>query len=193
MESTWRCPNLETERLTMRRVAEQDTDFLFRHFSNPSVTQYLLDQPPLKERTEAEEIVSFYNNPNQTTCNRWVLASKHDQQVVGTCGFHKWDKRYDRAEIGYDLAPDAWGQGLMSEALRAALEYGFETMGLNRVDALAYVENDRSVKLLEKMGFKNEGLLRDYFSLNGIFYDHYIFSLLKREWKAMPATAQLAS
>jgi ribosomal-protein-alanine N-acetyltransferase len=57
-------------------------------------------------------------------------------------------------------------------------------MGLNRIDALVYVENDRSIRLLQRLGFKQEGMLRDYFYLDGKFHDHYLFALLQREWKA---------
>lgn len=70
----------------------------------------------------------------------------------------------------------------MSEALHAVLSHGFEHMELNRIDALVYVENERSIQLLQKLGFKQEGLLRDYFYLDGKFYDHYIFALLKKDY-----------
>jgi ribosomal-protein-alanine N-acetyltransferase len=103
--------------------------------------------------------------------------------LIGTVGYHKWEKAYFRAEIGYDLSPDCWGQGYMTEALRAVISHGFERMGLNRIDALVYIHNDRSTQLLQRLGFRQEGLLRDYFCLNGIFFDHYLFALLRREWE----------
>lgn len=172
---------VETERLILRHLMREDTDFVFQHFGNPRVTQYLLDEPPVTEYSQAEEIVEFYTEPNGKTHNRWILIRKSDQQPVGTVGYHKWVKRYFRGEIGYDLSPDYWGQGYMSEALHAVLSHGFELMGLNRIDALVYIQNKRSIQLLQKLGFKQEGLLRDYFYLDGKFYDHYIFALLNKD------------
>jgi len=69
----------------------------------------------------------------------------------------------------------------MLETLRVVLAHGFEQMGLNRIEALVYVDNDRSIQLLQKLGFKQEGLLRDYFYQGGKFYDHYIFAFLKND------------
>jgi len=177
-------PTLETERLNLRQLTLEDTDFIFRHFSDPAVTRYLMDEPPATDHAQAREIIRFYLEPSGKTHNRWGMFRKSDRKPIGTCGYHKWNKRYFRAEIGFDLGPGFWGQGYMTEVLRVVITYGFERMKLNRIDALVYVENDRSIRLLQRLGFKQEGLLRDYFYLDGRFYDHYLFALLQREWKA---------
>jgi [ribosomal protein S5]-alanine N-acetyltransferase len=176
-------PNLQTERLILRQLTLEDTDFVFHHFSDPQVTQYLMDEPPLANAEEAQAIINFFLNPESKTHNRWGIVRKADQRLMGTCGFHKWDKAHFRAEIGYDLAPDCWGQGFMSEALHAVINNGFERMKINRIDAFVYANNPRSVHLLQKLGFKQEGFLRDYFYLNGTFYDHLMFGLLRRDWQ----------
>lgn len=175
-------PPFETENLLLRKITNEDLDFIFRHFSNPKVARYLFDEPPITTITGAEEIVQFYADLAGKPFNRWIITEKDKNQPLGTCGFHNWDRRYLRAEIGYDLSPDFWGQGIMNEALRGAIMTGFDQMRLNRIEALVYVENDPSVRLLEKLGFKREGLLRDYFYLDGQFYDHFLFSLLRRDW-----------
>lgn len=176
-------PSLETERLILRQLTFEDTDFVFQHFSDPVVYRYLMDEPPVTEIAQAQEIIQFYLEPAGKPHNRWGLVRKSDHQLIGTCGYHKWDKRYFRAEVGYDLGPGFWGQGYMTEAMRAVIHHGFERMGLNRIDALVYVENDPSTRLLQRLGFKQEGILRDYFYLDGKFYDHYLLALLRREWK----------
>lgn len=176
-------PTLETKRLVLRPITIEDTDFIFQHFSDTALNQFLMDEPPVTEYSQAQEIVKFYVEPSEKTYNRWIIIRKTDLQPIGTCGYHKWDKRYYRAEIGYDLSPKLWGEGYMSEALREAITYGYGQMELNRVEALVYVENHRSISLLKRLGFIEEGMLRDYFYLNGIFYDHYLFALLQREWK----------
>ncbi len=176
-------PSLESERLILRQLRREDADFVFRHFSDPAVSRYLMDEPPPAEYAQAQEIIEFYLEPEGKTYNRWGLVRKSDNQLIGTCGYHKWAKRYFRAEIGYDLSPGYWGQGYMAEALRVVIQHGFEGMGLNRIEALVYVENEPSVRLLRRLGFEQEGMLRDYFYLEAKFYDHYLFALLKREWK----------
>jgi len=175
-------PDLETERLHLRQITMDHLEFVYNHFSNPLVAEFLLDEPPLSNIAEAREIIEFYQQPETKSLNRWVISLKTNGQPVGTCGFHKWSKRDFHAEIGYDLSPDFWGQGIMSEALRAAIQHGFERMGLNRIEAFVYPQNHRSLQLLKKLGFQIEGLLRDYNYLNGIFYDHNILSLLKKDW-----------
>ena len=173
-------PPLETERLVLRGLVLDDTDFVFRHFSDSEVTRFLLDEDPLTLRSQAEELIGTYLEPNGQTFNRWGIAQKADGALIGTCGFHKWDKRHRKAEIGYDLAPEFWGRGLMAEALREIIRHGFDRMQLNRIDALVYTENTRSARLLDKLSFQQEGLLRDYFFARGRYFDHAIYSVLKK-------------
>ena len=176
-------PTLQTDRLILRQLTIEDIDFVFQHFSNPLVTQYLMDEPPVANRAEAQAIIEFYLEPEGKTYNRWGMIRKTDHKLIGTCGYHKWSKASFRAEIGYDLSPDCWGQGYMTEALHAVIQNGFERMKLNRIEALVYVNNHRSIQLLQKLKFKREGLLQDYFCLDGVFFDHYLLALLRREWE----------
>jgi [ribosomal protein S5]-alanine N-acetyltransferase len=181
-KSTYMFPTLQTDRLVLRLLANKDLDFIFHHFSDPDVTRYLMDDPPVANMLEAQAIIDFFLEPESKNRVRWVLVRKEDQRVIGTCGFHRWEKPYFRAEMGYDLDPRYWRQGYMTEALRAIIKHGFEHMGLNRIDAFVYVGNPRSARILEKFGFIQEGLLRDYFCLDGVFYDHFLFGLVKRDW-----------
>ena len=176
-------PNLETDRLVLRELALEDTEFIYSHFSDPAITQFLMDEPPLSAQSQAREIINFYRNPEGKTYNRWGIVLKQNKKLIGTCGYHKWHQRYFRAEIGYDLSATCWGQGYMTEALTVIIQNGFGNMGLNRIDALVYTENTRSTKLLHNLDFQKEGILRDYFYLDGKFYDHYLFSLLRKDWQ----------
>ncbi len=174
---------LETPRLLLRNLTVEDTDFIFRHFSDPAVTKYLMDQPPLTELEGAQEIIQFYQQPEAKKRNRWGIVRKADNGLIGTCGYHNWRQRDCHAEIGYDLSPTCWGQGYMTEALQVVIPSGFNCMGLNRIEALVYTGNTRSVRLLKKLGFQVEGTLRDYYYLNDMFHDHYLLALLRRDWK----------
>jgi len=176
-------PVMQTDRLVMRPLTMEDADFVFQHFRDPRVTEYLMDEPPVADYAQAQAIINFYLEPEGNSHNRWGIVRNTDSRLIGSCGYHKWMKAYFRAEIGYDLSPDFWGQGYMTEALRAVIRNGFDRMELNRIDALVYSGNSRSLRLLRKLGFKQEGLLRDYFCLDGKFYDHYLCALLRREWE----------
>lgn len=176
-------PYLESERIYLRQLTDSDVDFIFGHFSNPSVTEYLMDEPPLLEVSQAKAIIDFYKNPESKNRNRWGIVRKSSNQLIGTIGYHKWVEKYQRAELGFDLGPEYWGQGIMAEAARVVIKFGFESMDLNRIDGLVYVQNARCLNLMHKLGFKIEGKLRDYFSFNGRFYDHFLLALLKREWE----------
>lgn len=175
--------NLETERLLLRRFIPQDAPFVLGHFGDPEVTKYLLDAARLATIEQAHALIGEYLSPTARTFNRWVLVHKADQAVIRTCGFHKWNQRSFRAEIGYDLSPQYQGRGLMTEAFHAVLEHGFDVLKLHRIKAFIYVENMPSMRLLERLGVRQEGMLRDCLYLNGSFHDYTIWSLLRSEWQ----------
>lgn len=175
-------PNLETDRLILRNVGNEDIDFIYRLFSNEKVCEFLYDEELFTTRNEATEFVEWNSNPEEKGFNRWILVEKNNQQQIGTCGYDSWDRTNQIAEIGYDLWPEYWGQGYMKEGLIVAIESGFNYMALNRINAFVALENINSIKLLEKLGFKNEGIYRDKHFFRGKYYDHYSFSLLKRDW-----------
>ena len=174
-------PTLETERLILRPLAADDLEFVFRHFSDPQVGRYLLDDEPVTTRTQAQAILDFYLPPDDKPYNRWVLTRRSDGEPLGTCGFHKWRKPHHCAEIGYDLTPAGWGQGYMTEALRAVLQHGFGPMDLNRVEALIHPGNQASLRLAERLGFRREGLLRQCICQAGVYYDHWLLARLKAD------------
>jgi len=176
-------PDLHTERLLLRQLAQDDLEFIYQHFKDAQVSQYLLDEAPVADYDQAQAIIDFYLKADPKTYNRWVLVLKSDSMVIGTCGFHKWSKDNHRVEIGYDLSPACWGQGYMGEAMRAAIDNGFTRMNVNRIEAVVHHDNQRSLQLLERLGFKREGLMRDYYFFEGHYHDHWLLSLLRRDWQ----------
>jgi ribosomal-protein-alanine N-acetyltransferase len=168
--------------MRLRQLDENDAEFVLKHFSDPLVARYLYDEPPLASLDAALELIAFFKDPLGKNRVRWGLERKQDRRLIGTCGFHRWEKSYFRAEMGYDLAPDCWGQGYMGEALRAIVNCAFKCMHLNRIDALVYTGNEPSLRILQRLGFKQEGVLHDYFYQDGKFYDHALLALLRRDW-----------
>ncbi|MBL8093246.1 MAG: GNAT family N-acetyltransferase [Anaerolineales bacterium] len=177
-------PELATDRIRLRPISHADLTFVFEHFSDLDVGKYLLDDDPLTSLEQAQAIIDFYVSPDAQSYNRWIVERKADHRPIGTCGYHKWNRRDHKAEIGYDLSPFAWGQGYMSEAFERIIAFGFGDMDLNRIEAIVHPENAASLKLLERHGFVREGLLREALCRDGVYYDHWLLSLLRREWPA---------
>ncbi|MCX5977802.1 MAG: GNAT family protein, partial [Coprothermobacterota bacterium] len=151
-------PRLETVRLVLRALRMEDADFILKEWGDSVVTYYMRDEDPLKTREQAEEMLRPLQTPEKMPPFRWWgIEIKTEGCLIGACGYFRWDKRHHRAEIGYDLWPDYWGQGLMLEALKALINFGFEKMDLNRVEATTHTENQRSQRVLTKLGFQKEG------------------------------------
>ena len=113
---------------------------------------------------------------------RWEIAIRQDNSIIGHCGFFDIDKANCCAEISYCLKSGLWGQGIMTEALDEMLKFGFEDYGLNRIVAKVMKDNAGSVKVLQKLGFVQEGILRESLYKNGQYHDLMIFSILKSEY-----------
>lgn len=109
---------------------------------------------------------------------RWGIERKGTKGLIGTIGFNLWSPKHRRAEIGYELLPESWRNGYATEAISAVLQYGFQELKLNRIGAIVFTENEASNHLLLKLGFQQEGILRDYMVQNGRANDTYIYSLL---------------
>ena len=156
--STFQFPTLTTPRLTLRELTLNDAPAVLAHFADPDVTRHL-DIDACRSLAEAEEIVRFH--VEDTGC-RWGLFERATGALIGTCGYHCWAPGPPgQAEIGYDLARAHWGKGLMTEALTAAISFGFEAMGLARIEATSEPPNARSLRLLARLGFRRDDALRD--------------------------------
>ncbi len=177
-------PNLTTPRLYLRELTQNDVDGVFAIRSDFEVTRYntglayeRLDQA----RDIIQAIRTGYTDGVEL---RWGITLKDNPLVIGMCGFNYWVRHDRRASIGYDLARAHWGKGLMTEAVQAMVTFGFERMNLNRIEADADGRNPASARVLEKVGFRHEGVQQEQFYENGSFYNLHLFALLRREYFA---------
>jgi ribosomal-protein-alanine N-acetyltransferase len=176
-------PTLETERLTLREMTSKDTEFYFHHFNIDKIADGCCFPGPSNLEIPRKELELYCINPfRENRGVRWGIIRKRDDKLIGTCGIYDWDKTSHRAEIGYDLDPAYWGQGIMTEALRAILRYGFEKIQLNRIQAIIDSKNAKSMRLVRRLEFKREGVLRQRSYFRGEFRDDIVFSLLRNEW-----------
>jgi [ribosomal protein S5]-alanine N-acetyltransferase len=172
---------LTTTRLVLREFMPGDLSFIYEHFSDKNVSRYLYDNEPPSNINEAKKIFQWCMDKESSDHIRWCITLKHNLKQIGTCGFHNYDNKNNAAEIGYDLSSDYWNKGYMTEALKKMLHYGYEVYSLNRIYACVYIVNIASNKLLEKLGFKHEGVIRDKHFFRGNYYDHNLYSLLRGE------------
>ncbi len=154
-------PVLRTPRLELRELTVADAPWYLAHFSRPEVV-HGTGFPALDGIEGALDEMDRYVTGlfERREGIRWGLVPAGTGTLVGTAGIFRWvDEPEPAAEIGYDLAPEWWGRGLMTEALGAIAAYAFETLGLVRLDALVLDGNDRSCRTLERTGFSHAGLL----------------------------------
>jgi ribosomal-protein-alanine N-acetyltransferase len=180
-----RFPELTTKRLVLRHITLKDAPWYFEHFNTREIVEGQ-DHPGPRNMKEARAELKLYFSDNfrRRTGIRWGITLKGDDKLIGSAGFYKWIQpgRF-QAEMGYDLNPAFWGKGIMTEALSAIIQYGFDQMKLHRIEVLISHHNKRSQRLIRRLGFKREGVLRDHYFVEGRFSDDVIFSLLKKEWE----------
>lgn len=169
-------PTLETDRLVLRSLCLDDAPGLHAIYSDPEVTRYSARSRTL-EAVRAR-LQGVLDGAALGTSIRWGLTLRGRDALVGAAGFWRWDKTSSRAELGYELARAEWGKGLMTEALRAIVRFGFDVMDLHSAEASVDPRNVASIRVLEKIGFRQEGLLRENLRINDAFVDTAILSLL---------------
>jgi len=175
-------PALETDRLILREITLNDAEAILRIRGDSEVTRYnggntfyFVD--------EAVDLIQLISKSYQDKREiRWGITLKPSDSVIGMIGYNYWNRQDFRGSVGYDLARAYWGKGIMPEALRAVVVFGFDCMGLNRIEADASAGNTASVRVMEKLGFKYEGLQREQFYENGEFHDLLLYALLRREF-----------
>ncbi|MGE7693894.1 GNAT family N-acetyltransferase [Lysinibacillus sp. NPDC094177] len=176
-------PVLETERFILRKAQENDCLDLFELYSNESVVKYIPLEPFNSVEDTKSEMIWYEKIFEEQSGLRWVIEEPVTKKVIGTCGFLNYEKAHNRLEIGYDLIPSYWKKGIMKETLSTIIHFAFTKMNVNKIEAKVVPENITSIKLLEKLNFNQEGMLREHEFEKGNYVDLVIFSILKREYK----------
>lgn len=174
-------PTLHTKRLDLVEIKAEHSGDIFKLFGDERVTQFY-NAVTLTNQSEAQTFVDWFHSRfiNKEGI-RWGISMKGHSNIIGTIGFNNFTKRH-RANIGYDLQADFWNRGFITEALEAVIEYGFNELDINRIEAEVMPGNPASEKVLSKIGFKNEGLLRQWMYWNDKHYGMIMFSLLQSEF-----------
>jgi ribosomal-protein-alanine N-acetyltransferase len=153
---------LETERLILRHQVSEDLDDLWALYCNPNITKHIPDAPRSREEAKEELEWHMHGHPKHPEMGLWATIHKETGKFIGRCGLLPWTiDGQDDVEVAYTIAEDYWGQGLGSEAARAILNYGFETLNLTRLICLIDAENAASIKVAEKIGMVFEREAQD--------------------------------
>ncbi|MGR3762668.1 GNAT family N-acetyltransferase [Rossellomorea sp. NS-SX7] len=175
-------PVLTTDRFRLRQMDEKDAAQVFDYFSKDEVTKYY-DLETFTQESQAVELINRWNTRFMRNEGiRWGIAEKESGKVIGSCGYHSWEKEHYKAEIGFEVHPDYWRKGVMSEVLQPIIHFGFQTLSLNRIEAFYDSENTASKECLSKAGFIFEGVLRKAAFEKGVFCDAAVCSILKEEY-----------
>jgi ribosomal-protein-alanine N-acetyltransferase len=175
---------LRTPRLVLRPLATADAGALLALFSDPEVMRYW-SCAPWTSMAQADQYVAA---AGECLANgdmlRLGLELAATGELAGQIALHHFDRQNRRCDIGYALASAHWGRGYLGEAMKEVLEHGFGALGLNRVEADVDPRNTASTRLLERMGFEREGLLRERWIVAGEVCDTVLYGLLKSDWDA---------
>lgn len=176
-------PLLETERLVLRQILPSDVEDWLAVWCEPAVMRYMIDFDKTPQTIDdVMPIIEWTDDIfTKQTGLRWAIVKKSFNKMLGSVGFHLYHKANRCAEIGYELHPAYWRQGIMTEALQEVLTFGFRQLNLHRIEANVTVGNEASANLLHRLGFTQEGTWRDKVISRGQFVSLWQFSLLEDE------------
>ena len=176
-------PNLETHRLILRRLSENDVDEIIELRGNPENMVFI---PRPLVATNEEALAHFKVIDDKINSNEginWAITLKGNTKMIGLMGLYRIKPENFRAEIGYMILPQFNGKGYTSEAIKAIVTYGFQTMQLHSIEGIIDPRNLASERVLQKNGFVKEAhLIENEFAM-GKFWDTVIYSLLQRNFK----------
>jgi len=181
----WVPPDVETARLRLRALREEDAPDVFAYAGDPEVARFVTWQP---HRTVADSLGFIHDyalaNYARRVPDPFALELRARPGVVGTAGCFWASETHRTLELGYALARPLWGRGLVAEAAGAVLDYVFASYSVERVQARCFTGNERSLRVMEKLGFAREGILRAALYKDGSTHDAHICSVLRGEWEA---------
>jgi [ribosomal protein S5]-alanine N-acetyltransferase len=182
-------PVLDGTRIRLRAMTAVDIPRLFAQFSDPKVMRYW-SRGPLMHVDDARKMFEEIDRGVRAgQFLQWAIARQSDDLMIGSCALFAQNPAHRRSEIGFALSSAHWGHGYAQEALRLALEYAFTGLDLHRIEADVDPHNAASLRLLERIGFVREGLLRERWHVGGERQDSAIYGLLAGDYAAASTAA----
>ena len=170
-------PVLDVNDVVLREIRISDAEDYFNYMSNKEMAGYLTKENRPGSIIKAAEDMAYWGGLFSSKKSiYWAIALKDNDKMIGTAGFNSIIFAHDRAEISYDLDPEYWGNGLMLKSIKAILKYSDLILAIRRVQATVIIDNERSIKLLERCNFKQEGYLKKYEIVEGEYKDYYMYA-----------------
>lgn len=175
-------PIIETERLRLSSFDQNDTEHYFKLRSDNQFIKYLSTYPMTLSdaKLRIKETIEDFDKKRGLS---WKISLKKDSNLIGYLGFWRIDQAHFRAEVGFGIDLSYQGKGLMSEAMKAILNYGFHDIRIHSVLANVDVNNAASINLLKRLGFKKEAHFREDYFFDGKFLDSIHYCLLEKDIK----------
>lgn len=174
---------LTGERILLREFREQDDQDVFAYASDPEVAQHMEWAPHSSLDATQAYLQTCIDAYERRIWYPLAIERRDTRRVIGSIDLRIVSAGHRVGETGYVLAQSEWGQGINLEAGRLILAFGFDDIGLNRIQATCNVENRRSYRTLEKLGLSREGTLREYRIEKGVARDKYMYAILASEWR----------
>ncbi len=177
-----RVPLLETPRLILRKVKKSDAQDMYEYFSDADVSRYLtwdIHESLKYTKKYLKYLVGQYKTGEYLD---WAIVLKDSGKVIGTVGYTALGLQHAKCEIGYVLNKNYWGMGFATEAVCKVLDYSFNEIEFNRVEARVIEGNTASASVLEKCGLLYEGTFKDEVFVKGKFYNVKHYAALKNSW-----------
>lgn len=172
--------NIVTERLRLRQIRDTDIDAVYKGLSDPNVIRYYGISFTTLEDTRQQ--MKWYADLEHTNKGKWwAVCKKNTKKFIGAGGLNDWDPKNKKAEIGFWLLPEYWGQGYMKEGVEAICDKGFSMTDVNRIEAYVEGDNTNCIVALSRLAFQKEGVLRQYEKKKDQFIDICVYSLLRQD------------
>lgn len=174
--------DIDTPRLYLRKARMSDANDIYEYSKDPNVARYVLWDAHRSVNESKDYIRYLIRLYRKNKPSSYVIQSKADNKVIGTIGFMWINAEYASAEVGYSLSRQYWNRGYMSEALEALIHYGFEKLGLNRIEGQHDIRNEASGSVMRKVGMLKEGVLRQRMRNKGQYVDVALYAILHQDW-----------
>ena len=172
-------PQLETDRLILRKLKKEDVSDIYEYGSNDQVSQYTT-WPTHQTLADSQAFVDFVLDRYQIQMLApWGIEHKETGKLIGTIDFVSWQPNHQTAEIGYALSQAYWGKGLMTEATKEVIRFGFQQMDLVRIQAKCLTKNIGSRRVMEKAGMTYEGTHQKVLKIKGQHWDVHVCAIVK--------------
>lgn len=176
---------IQGDKINLRHVRKADARSIYKYASDEAISRFTHVPHPYKLEDAYDFIKLTRSERRRKIGYHFGLEDKETSQIIGMIGLMHVDHECGKGEVGYWLAKPFWGRGIMKEALLLALRFYFTELHLHRVYAHVFPENEVSMRLLEKVGFQREGLIREGFKQRGEYISVYMYSILEDDWARM--------